>query len=184
MHEALEKRQEELASPRVSFRDPGGAVVRDGSHIYRVVAPEAASTLRSFLATATAARWQSNGGFVTTFPVDNPHAGHAIAAPICQERGWDLHDVFVAEHGVIPFVSYPWEWAPCMLGAAADLTLRLADELLDEGYGLKDATPLNVLFRGPQPVLVDVLSVERRDPGAAHWLAHGQFVRTFLLPLA
>jgi len=32
-------------------------------------------------------------------------------------------------------------------------------------------------------VLVDVLSFERRDPHSSVWLAYGQFVRTFLLPL-
>jgi SAM-dependent methyltransferase len=40
------------------------------------------------------------------------------------------------------------------------------------------------LFRGAQPVFVDVLSFERREPLDATWLAYGQFVRTFLLPLA
>jgi hypothetical protein len=29
---------------------------------------------------------------------------------------------------------------------------------LREGFGLKDATPYNVLFRGAQPVFVDLLS--------------------------
>ena len=67
--------------------------------------------------------------------------------------------------------------------SAAELTLRLCDEALDEGWILKDATPLNVLFDGARPVLVDVLSFERRDPGSSLWLAYGQYVRTFLLPL-
>jgi hypothetical protein len=48
---------------------------------------------------------------------------------------------------------------------------------------LKDATPLNVLFRGPEPIFIDVLSFERRDPGDPTWLPYAQFVRTFLLPL-
>jgi SAM-dependent methyltransferase len=55
--------------------------------------------------------------------------------------------------------------------------------LLSEGLGLKDGTPYNVLFRGPEPVFIDVLSFERRDPGDATWLPYAQFVRTFLLPL-
>jgi SAM-dependent methyltransferase len=42
---------------------------------------------------------------------------------------------------------------------------------------------LNILFAGPRPILVDVLSFERRDPHSSIWLAYGQFVRTFLLPL-
>ena len=63
------------------------------------------------------------------------------------------------------------------------MTLDLCEGLLTSGLILKDATPLNVLFRGPRPVFVDVLSVEERDPASPLWLAYGQFVRTFLLPL-
>lgn len=40
-----------------------------------------------------------------------------------------------------------------------------------------------MLFEGPEPVFVDVLSVQRHDPEDPIWLAYGQFVRTFLLPL-
>ena len=71
-----------------------------------------------------------------------------------------------------------------MLHAAASLTLDLAEAALEEGFGLKDATPYNVLFRGAQPVFVDVLSFERRDPAGSNLAGYGQFVRTFLLPLA
>jgi len=63
------------------------------------------------------------------------------------------------------------------------LTLDLAESCLGEGYGLKDATPYNVLFRGSRPVFIDVLSFERRNPGDPVWTAHAQFCRTFLLPL-
>jgi SAM-dependent methyltransferase len=70
-----------------------------------------------------------------------------------------------------------------MLHAAGVLTLNLALAALEEGFGLKDATPYNVLFRGPRPVFVDVLSFERRDARDATWRAYAQFVRTFVLPL-
>jgi hypothetical protein len=56
-------------------------------------------------------------------------------------------------------------------------------EALAAGWILKDATPLNVLFVGTRPVFVDILSFERRDPRSSIWLAYGQYVRTFLLPL-
>jgi SAM-dependent methyltransferase len=93
-------------------------------------------------------------------------------------------DELTLEHPRIFFPSYPWEWTPSAWIAAADLTLDLCQSLLDQGLILKDATPLNVLFRGARPVFVDVLSVEERDPGSPLWLAYAQFVRTFLLPLA
>jgi SAM-dependent methyltransferase len=70
-----------------------------------------------------------------------------------------------------------------MLHEAGELTLKIAESLLSAGLGLKDATPYNVLYRGAQPVFVDVLSVERREPRDATWLPYAQFERTFLLPL-
>ena len=70
-----------------------------------------------------------------------------------------------------------------MLHASGLLTLDLALAAFDEGFGLKDATPWNVLFRGPTPVFVDWLSLERRDAHDPTWLPYAQFVRTFLLPL-
>src|SRR5204862_7399442 len=76
-----------------------------------------------------------------------------------------------------------YEWTPEMLHAAGLLTLDLARELLADGLGLKDATPYNVLFHGPEPVFIDVLSFERREPGDPTWLPYAQFVRTILLPL-
>lgn len=91
--------------------------------------------------------------------------------------------VSILEHERIPFPSFPYEWAPEMLHAAGMLTLDLARDFLADGLGLKDATPYNVLFRGPQAVFIDALSVERRDPRDATWLPYAQFVRTFVLPL-
>ena len=67
--------------------------------------------------------------------------------------------------------------------AAGALTLDLTEAALNEGFGLKDASPYNVLFRGASPVFIDVLSFERRDPLDSVWMAYAQFVRTFLLPL-
>jgi len=86
-------------------------------------------------------------------------------------------------HPLVRVPTYPWEWTVSQWLAAAELTLRLCDEALEAGWVLKDATPLNILFVQGKPVLVDALSFERRDPGATVWLAYGQYVRTFLLPL-
>ena len=89
----------------------------------------------------------------------------------------------IFEHERIPFPSYPHEWPPEMLRAAGRLTLGLARAALAEGYGLKDATPRNILFRGSEPVFIDALSFERRNPADPIWLPEAQFVRAFLLPL-
>lgn len=61
--------------------------------------------------------------------------------------------------------------------------MDIAQTALSQGWGLKDATPLNVLFDGPRPVFVDLPSFEKRDPHNAVWNPYAQFVRTFLLPL-
>ena len=70
-----------------------------------------------------------------------------------------------------------------MLWDAGRLTLELAQAACADGFGLKDATPHNILFRGSEPVFVDALSVESRNPRDPIWLPEAQFIRTFLLPL-
>lgn len=149
-----------------TFRDPAGSVRIAGDRVLREVHPEHAGPALEFLQSETAREWVAQGRLIETrfIPLDNG----------------DL----TLEHPRVFFPSYPWEWTPSAWTAAADLTLDLCEELLEQGLILKDATPLNVLFRGARPVFVDVLSVEKRDPASPLWLAYGQFVRTFLLPLA
>jgi SAM-dependent methyltransferase len=132
--------------------------------------------LEQFLDTRTAQEATAHGQLVTSTRVA------AREAPDLELPCDDASSLW--EHERIAFPSFPYEWPPEMLHAAAALTLDLAEAALEEGFGLKDATPYNILFRGPHPVFVDVLSFERRDPLDSIWLAYGQFVRTFLLPLA
>ena len=98
--------------------------------------------------------------------------------------GREADGSLLLEHERIEYPTYPWEWTPGQWAAAGELTLDLCEESLAAGLILKDATPLNVLFRNADPVFVDVLSFDKRKPGNPIWLAYGQFVRTFLLPLA
>ncbi|MFY9556150.1 MAG: class I SAM-dependent methyltransferase, partial [Blastocatellia bacterium] len=163
-----------------SFRDPSGRLFRVGGRVIRIVNETGAPDLRAFLASGTSQRFVQAGRLVRT-DVLNP----AAVADDNDEFTSLLHadGSLVLEHERIPFQSFPYEWPPEMLHAAASLTLDLADSLLDEGFGLKDATPYNILFRGPDPVFVDLLSFERRDTGDPTWLPYAQFVRTFLLPL-
>jgi SAM-dependent methyltransferase len=165
-----------------SFRDPDGSVFALGGRIVRAVTPAGAATLRSALETTVVRREIDLGRIARTTALDGADADAALGglAPECRAAG----QTEFFEHERIPFPSYPYEWPPEMLHAAAGLTIDLARELLPCGFGIKDATPYNVLFRGPEPVFVDVLSFEPRDPTDPIWLAHAQFVRTFLLPLA
>jgi SAM-dependent methyltransferase len=144
-----------------SFRDPAGTLFRDGDRILRRVNPEAAGRLEAFLKTRTAREATESGKLVTSTRLTE-----------------DLY-----EHERVPFPSYPYEWPAEMLRAAGALTIELAQRGLEEGYGIKDASPYNVLFRGSRAMFVDLLSFEQRDPLDHAWMAYGQFVRTFLLPL-
>ena len=152
---------------QTTFRDPAGSVQVKPEGVFRSVYPPYSSEILSFLATALAARLVEQRRIV---------ASEAMA-PI----GGD--GVLLLRHPKVSFVSYPAEWPPSLWLAAAELTLTLCAELLEEGWILKDATPLNILFQGTKPVLVDILSIQRADLGRPIWYAYAQFVRTFLLPV-
>jgi SAM-dependent methyltransferase len=153
------------ASNFISFRDPGGRTVVSPDRVIREVTPYGWPDLECFLNSPLSRELEGEGRIVTTQIVS------------------ETEQLRIFEHDRIAFPSYPFEWPPEMLLAAGRLTLELAERSLAYGLGLKDATPYNILFRGPSPVFVDVLSFERRSPGDPMWLAYGQFVRNFLLPL-
>jgi SAM-dependent methyltransferase len=152
------------ANVATTFRDPAGHVEFHSTTVNRHVHSAYAASTQEFLRTPLLAGWAQKGLIVPT-------------KVLVESEG------LVLEHPRLFFASYPWEWCPAQWRAAAELTLDLCSEAIASGYILKDATPLNVLFEGARPVFVDVLSFEKRDPKSAIWLAHAQFVRTFLLPL-
>lgn len=164
----------------ISYRDPAGHLISYQNRIIRLVKSEK-SALNDFLLTKTANKYISSGNLVKTFPVKE------------EEINWLLkeqHHLLImdnnyhfVEHELIPFPSFPHEWPAEMLFEAGILTLDLARDMLLENFGLKDATPFNILFNGYKPVFVDVLSMERRDSNDPVWIPYAQFVRTFLLPL-
>ncbi len=167
-----------------SFRDPSGRVLVLKDRVIRVVYSAGRADLEAFLASTTIQRAQDEGRAVTTRRLDHEEIERLEPELTAAGVQPDQEDEpLVVEHNRIPFVSYPHEWPPEMLDAAAELTLELQQGLLQEGLSLKDATPNNVLFHGPRPVFVDALSAEARDPHDPFWRPHGQFTRTFLLPL-
>lgn len=159
----------ELNSPLPfhTFRDPAGSVeIKDDGACRRIYPPYDAEML-AFLRTPLAADLVAQGRLVAS----------DVVAPATDAQPLMLR------HPRISFQSYPWEWPPRLWLSAAELTLNLCSDLMREGWILQDATPLNVLFRGAQPVFVDVLSIRRAKPHQPIWYAYGQFVRTFLLPM-
>jgi SAM-dependent methyltransferase len=156
-----------LISPSLpTFRDPAGTVEIRPDGAYRTIYAPFDAEILAFLDTPLAAELVAQGRLIASEVVSPANA-----------------EALVLRHPRISFQSFPWEWAPGLWLAAAELTLNLCSELVQQGWLLKDATPLNVLFQGTRPVFVDVLSVERMDPHQPIWLAYGQFVRTFLLPM-
>lgn len=171
------------AALAASFRDPSGSLVSLDGRILRVVNEAGEADLSAFLESRAGERLLGSGKVVRTRRLDEAETADLMAQPAFREVFDSTSARLVVEHERIEFPSYPYEWPPEMLHAAGALTLQLARELLGDGLGLKDGTPYNVLFRGPEPVFIDLLSFERRKPDDPTWLPYAQFVRTFLLPL-
>jgi SAM-dependent methyltransferase len=150
-----------------TFRDPAGQLHLDATHALRRIFPEAVDETRAFLDSPLRRVLEKSRDLIATEVVEP------------KDKPGELW----LRHPRIDPISYPWEWTTAQWRSAAELTLRLADRAIAAGWTLKDATPLNIVFDGPRPVLVDVLSFEKRDPHSSVWLAYGQFVRSFLLPL-
>ena len=151
------------------FRDPGGKLKDIDGRLIRTVNKSFAPDFRAFLDSSTARSFLERGRLVPT--------------RLLNEIPDDPETEMTAEHQRLSFVSFPYEWPPEMLMAAGHLTLDLAESLLNEGMGLKDASPYNILFSGPKAVFVDVLSFEKRDARDPVWLPYAQFTRNFALPL-
>jgi SAM-dependent methyltransferase len=151
-----------LVSP--TFRDPAGSLSFEPGRVVRSIHLAARESTLEFLKSPFCVRAQQRGDIVAS-EIEDSSSGLRLI------------------HPRIPIPTYPWEWTSSQWLAAANLTLDLCDEALVDGWLLKDATPLNILFVGSRPVFVDILSFERRDPLIFIWLAYGQYMRTFLLPL-
>jgi SAM-dependent methyltransferase len=161
-----------------TFRDPAGQLLLEEDCALRRVRPAAVEEALSFLRSPLRLELERDGDLIASEIVETDSIAGAGSIP--QAAAGELW----LRHPRIDPISYPWEWTRAQWRAASELTLRIAGKAIAAGWMLKDATPLNVLFSGPRPVFVDVLSFEKRDPHSTVWLAYGQFVRTFLLPLA
>ncbi len=154
-----------------SYRDRQGHVFTSGHRILRSVTGTAVGTQRGFLESKVFRELTSSGRLIHT----------EIAGDDPATLGLE-DSALVLEHERVPFISYPYEWPFAALRAAALLHLDLHLDLLGHGYTLSDASAYNVQFRGPEPVFIDVLSVERYVEGA-YWHGHRQFCDQFLNPL-
>jgi SAM-dependent methyltransferase len=167
----------------MSLRDPGGHVCLVDDRVIRIVNRDGLSDLLAFLKSDTSSRLFESQQLVNTRFLDDTATDNLLVHEEVRRAVHNSNGATLLEHERVEFPSFPYEWPAEMLHAAAKLTLDLAEQLLDEGLGLKDASPYNVLFQGPRPIFIDLLSFEPRNSGDPTWLPLAQFVRTFLLPL-
>lgn len=148
-----------------SFKDPAGRVFSSRGRIFRELTPLGEKNWKEFRDSGLADELVQEGLLVKTWESSDP--AHPAGVLI--------------EHEPLP-ISYAYEWPPSMLRDAALLHLRLMERLLPRGFILKDASPYNVLFQGVRPRFIDVLSIERWEPGDI-WAGYGSFCDAMLYPL-
>jgi ribosomal protein L11 methylase PrmA len=154
-----------------SYRDRRGRVLDLDGRILRVIAADAAEDVA----------WLEREGLLADLV-----ASRRLIPTWRTEAPADVSDGFEAtvtlEHERLPFISYPYEWPFSALKAAALFHLDLHQDLLSRGASLLDASAYNVQFRGPRPIMIDVLSLRPYREGE-YWLGHQQFLDQFLNPL-
>jgi hypothetical protein len=155
-----------------SLRDPAGGVFHRDGRIFRVLTERGAADFRALTQSPLYAELLARETLIPT---------RELAESEATALGFD-GAALVLEHERIPFVSYPYEWPFELLREAAQQFLGAMRLALDHGFQLKDATPFNTQFRGTEPVMIDVSSLEPLVPGRP-WAAYSQFTRTFLNPL-
>jgi hypothetical protein len=152
-----------------SYRDPAGFVFRANGLYYRQVNRSYSADYEELLRSGLYQKLTEKGLLVPHTEVDNDLTEHP-----------DRYKILLPEQ--IPYISYPDEWSPSQLKDAAGLTLQILHIALDHGMILKDASPLNIQFRGGKALFIDTLSFEKYDP-ALPWVAYRQFCECFLFPL-
>lgn len=173
-----------MTSPMtMSLRDPAGHLCLVDGRVIRVVNQSGLDDLETFLKSTVSAEFCQAHKLINTQFLDEAATASLLSHEELRRVYEQRPGSTLVEHDRVVFPSFPYEWPAEMLHEAAVLTLDLAEQLLSEGLGLKDASPYNVLFHGARPVFIDLLSFETRAAGDPTWLPFAQFVRTFLLPL-
>jgi SAM-dependent methyltransferase len=113
-----------------SFRDPHGALLATGNRIYRIVNAAGMADLDALSASAAAARWVGSGALIRTTMSGDADRRALLEDARVSELYRHIRGEAIFEHDRIPFPSFPYEWVPEMLHAAAMFTLDLALDLL------------------------------------------------------
>ena len=155
---------------RGSFRDPAGQVFSKDGKFYRCIFEPGRKDYEAARNSGIYSKLIASGLLI-------PHE-EINATGLAPNAA-----IYCLQHPPIPFVSYPWEWAFSMLRDAALLHLDVMEEILTEGFWLRDASAFNVQYDGQRLQLIDTLSIGQRVADSP-WVAYGQFCAHFLAPLA
>jgi hypothetical protein len=148
-----------------SFGDPAGRLFWWRGGLYRGVRAPATAFVRDVLE-RTVPRLVEKRLVPATTPTDLTLDGFEL----------------VLRHEQVPFTAYPNEWCPEMLREASLLYLDLVVELDADGLGIKDMNPWNIVFDGPRPLFVDVMSIAPLEACLSSF-SDERFRRNYLNPL-
>ena len=153
-----------------SFRDPAGFLFTRDGVLYRQINTSFRAEYDTLTSSGLYDALVGEGLLIPHAEVDVAPAQPDVAAAVIQPER-------------VGFISYPYEWSPGQLQAAALATLAAQRIAMEHGMSLRDATAYNVQFHRGKPVLIDTLSFEPLVDGRP-WVAYSQFCRHFLAPLA
>nr|NGX53262.1 hypothetical protein [Candidatus Anoxychlamydiales bacterium] len=164
-----------------TFRDPAGSLLKYNSKIFRFINPLYEKEFNELQILKSLKKLLKNNDLSKYRILKKNEISSLLKDQNFSKIFNRFNSNIVLQHEVMDFVNYPYEWSNNMLFDAARLTLDLFENMLSETYGLKDATPFNIIFENTKPVFVDLLSFEKRDPFDPIWLGLSQFTKTFLL---
>ena len=132
-----------------SFRDRQGRIYVQPDAVFRGLSSQAWSEWELLSNTKFFKKALESGSIVKTEADDSLTVDTADLP-----QPWHAY----LKHERLSFVTYPYEWPFDMLKDAALLQLELLEQAVAEGMILKDSTPYNVVYRGAQPVFIDIPS--------------------------
>lgn len=150
----------------LSSVDDLGTVYLGDDRVYRVISPGKEPQAQELLQSGLMERFYAEGLFPKT---------------LVSEKSFPEANL-VLEHEKIEPVSYPYEWSPEMLRAAARCALKVNTLANEFGYEIKDVHPYNVIFHGTIAKFVDFGSIVKKGPGP-YWSAYNEFFQSYIYPL-
>ena len=153
-----------------SFRDKSNFVFEYQGDIFRAFRAESFKPVSEFLESKIYSQLEAENKIISSKIVKN------LEIDIPQEFN------FLVQHKKIETITYKDNWTFNMLKDAALLTLNIQEELLSEGFSLKDASVFNVQYINSQPIFIDLGSIVYAST-EIFWSGYRQFIEMFLNPL-